>query len=127
MNHLRAIVYGLGIWAFVFAVALVAFPLRGNERPLFESIMPVALVLATTLASISYFKNVKERFVTIGFCLGLIWVSVNLLVDLLLFLPPSPMQMSFPDYLKDIGVTYLLIPVITTGFGFARSQSVSSV
>jgi hypothetical protein len=29
----------------------------------------------------------------------------------------SPMQMSMGDYMMDIGLTYLIIPIITIGFG----------
>jgi len=28
------------------------------------------------------------------------------------------MQMSFADYIMDIGLTYVMIPVITTGMGY---------
>ena len=121
MNHKKAILYGIGIWAFTFVVAMFAFPLRESQRPLFESIMPVALTLATTFASVRYFKSVKERFVWIGFCLGLIFFAVNFLIDQLMF-SWGPMKMSFLDYIKDIGVTYLLIIIIPTGFGFLLSQ-----
>jgi len=121
MNHKQAILYGVGIWVFVFVVAMFAFPLRSNERPLFESIMPVALVLATTVMTVKYFKTVKQRFVYIGLCLGLIWLAVNLGIDALMF-SWGPMQMSLIDYLKDIGVTYLLIPVIPVGCGYILKQ-----
>jgi len=33
----------------------------------------------------------------------------------------GPMPMSFINYLKDIGFTYLLIPVITVGFGYVKN------
>jgi hypothetical protein len=32
------------------------------------------------------------------------------------------MQMTLPEYLGDIGLTYLIIPMITTGMGLARGQ-----
>src|SRR3989338_993505 len=117
MNHKSAVLYGLVIWAFVFIIAMLAFPLRANDRPLFESIMPVALVIATTFASVKYFLKSKKRTTWVGFCLGLIWFGVNVGIDLLMF-SWGPMKMSLANYIKDIGVTYLLIPVITTGIGF---------
>ena len=122
MNHKSAILYGIGIWAFTFVVAMFAFPLRESERPLFESIMPVALTLATTFASVRYFRSVKDRFVWIGFCLGLIFFAVNFLIDQAMF-SWGPMKMNFLDYLKDIGVTYLLIPIIPLGFGFLLEKN----
>jgi len=35
-----------------------------------------------------------------------------------MFMPESPMKMSFADYMMDIGLTYLIIPVICIGFGY---------
>lgn len=35
------------------------------------------------------------------------------MIDLCLFLPSSPMQMTFNNYLSDIGITYLIFPIIT--------------
>jgi hypothetical protein len=32
------------------------------------------------------------------------------------------MAMSLADYLKDIGVTYLIIPTVTIGFGYLMQQ-----
>lgn len=41
----RAIFYGFLIWLIPFIVAFVIFPLRESARPLFESIMPVAVTV----------------------------------------------------------------------------------
>lgn len=117
MNHKIAILYGIAIWAFVFTAAMLIFPLRANERPLFESIMPVALTFAVTAASVKYFQKSQKRTLMIGFCLGLIWVTVNLAIDMLMF-SWGPMKMSISDYLEDIGLTYLMMPIITTGLGY---------
>lgn len=117
MNHKQVVLYGVAVWTFVFIIALLAFPLRAEERPLFESIMPVALALAVTSATVKYFQSAPKKTAMIGFCLGLIWLIVSLLLDSLLFFQ-GPMKMTLADYLKDIGVTYLLILVIPTGFGF---------
>ncbi len=51
MNHLKAVLYGVAIWAITFIAAMAAFPLRANDRPLFESIMPVVLTIAAAFFS----------------------------------------------------------------------------
>ncbi|MBI2267891.1 MAG: hypothetical protein HYU80_00380 [Candidatus Blackburnbacteria bacterium] len=117
MNHKTAILLGVVIWAFTFTVAILVFPLRATERPLFESIMPVVLTLTTVAASYFYLKRVKKGFVMQGLCLGIIWLAINLLLDSLMF-SWGPMKMSLSDYIKDIGVTYLIIFIIPLGFGY---------
>jgi len=49
---------------------------------------------------------------------------ISLVRVLLLFLPPSPMQMGVTNYLMDIGITYLMIPIITIAFGY-QSQKIA--
>ncbi len=121
MDHKSAILYGIAIWAVVFIVAVLAFPLRANERPLFESIMTVSLTIATVVASVQYFKKVDKNFIKIGLCLGIIWLDVNIFIDLFMFMQ-GPMKMSLIDYVKDIGLTYILIPAITIGFGYVLER-----
>ena len=119
MSYKAAVLWGIGIWAFVFIVAILAFPLRENERPLFESIIPVALVLAVTFASTRNLKSITN--LSSGVRIGVIWLAVNFIIDQLMF-SAGPMKMAFIDYMKDIGITYLLIPIITAGIGYTREN-----
>ncbi len=116
----KALLFGFLIWVTAFVVASVIFPIRESWRPLFESIMPVVLAGATVFFAHRYFKGVTEKFAREGFLLGLAWMGVNLAIDLPLMLAPSPMQMTVTEYAADIGLTYLLFPVITTGIGMVR-------
>lgn len=125
MNHKSAIIYGLAIWAVTLIVAFLIFPLRQNERPLFESIMPVVLTAATTLFSYLYFKKVDKRFVIQGLCLGLIWIAISLVLDALMF-SRGPMTMKLIDYIKDIGITYLIILIIPLGFGYLLANRLNN-
>jgi len=52
-----AILYGLAVWAIPFTIAMFIYPLRINDRVFFESIMPVAVVLAVVVFAVLYFKN----------------------------------------------------------------------
>lgn len=124
MNHKISIMYGVGIWIFVFCVAMLAYPLHAGERPLFESIMPVALVLATTTFSIFYFRRTTKRYLFTGWCLGIMWFGINLILDACVF-SWGPMKMSLAEYSKDIGVTYLLIPIIAIGFGYSLEDKIA--
>jgi hypothetical protein len=116
-----ALLYGFLIWLIVFAVSIVAFPLREPNWPLFESIMPVALTACVTVFAVAYFRRVDIKPLRHGIWLGLIWLAVNLALDQLMF-SWGPMKMSLADYMSDIGVTYLLIPIIPIGMGVLLSQ-----
>jgi len=110
--------YGFLVWVITFVVAILSFPLRANERPLFESIMPVVLAANVTVFAFLYLRGAGAEARSAGLRLGLIWLVVNVVLDLLLF-SWGPMKMTLADYVKDIGLTYLMIPIITTGMGAA--------
>lgn len=116
-----ALIYGFIVWVIPFVVALLIFPLRDSDRPFFESIMPVAVTIATVLLSILYFKKVEANFLKEGIFLGIVFLAVNVAIDLMMF-SKGPMAMPLIEYLKDIGFTYLLIPAITTGMGYILSR-----
>jgi hypothetical protein len=118
MTSLRkALLFGFFIWLIPFVVAFLIFPLRESSRPLFESIMPVAVTAAVVWFGVLYFKGVKQDFVREGLMIGLLWLAISLIIDLPLMLSGGPMQMTLAEYVADIGVTYLLIPVVTVGLG----------
>lgn len=52
-------------------------------------------------------------------------MSGSMNIDLFMFMW-GPMQMSFWDYMKDIGFTYLIYPVVTIGFGFVLDKKAQS-
>ncbi len=109
--------YGLVLWLVVFVTAPVLGPLRQSQRPLFESLIAVVLALVTTLVATHYLQRQRGNFLLEGLWLGLMGWGVNIALDLPMF-SYGPMQMSLVDYLKDIGLTYLMIPVITCGLGY---------
>jgi hypothetical protein len=109
--------FGFLIWLMPFLVSFVIFSLKSSNRPLFESIMPVVLVLAVMTSSFLYFKKIEKDLLKEGILAGVLWFVLSLVIDLLLFLPASPMQMSFVDYMMDIGLTYLIIIIIPIGIG----------
>jgi len=110
------LLYGFLLWLIPFAVAIVILPLKTSAPPLFESIMPVVLTVCAVFFSNLYFKRAETRFLKEGVLLGIIWLVISLVIDLLLFMW-GPMKMTFVNYMMDIGLTYLIFPAITIGFG----------
>ena len=117
-SYKLALLYGFFVWLIPFIVAFLIYPIRTSNRALFESIMPVVVTVAVVLFLISYFRKVEVNFLKEGILLGVIWFAISLVIDLMLFMPESPMKMSFVDYLMDIGLTYLIIPTISIGMGY---------
>jgi hypothetical protein len=114
-----ALLYGLLIWVVPFVLAILIYPVREVDRPLFESAMPVALAAIVVFAAVRYFGAHPATSVWSGVVLGLWWAAMSVVLDLALFVL-GPIQMPLLDYAKDIALTYMLIPVITAGFAGLR-------
>ncbi|MEN6329112.1 MAG: hypothetical protein ABFC91_02340 [Methanobacteriaceae archaeon] len=117
-RYLKIILYGFILWLAPFVVSFFIYPLKTAGSPLFESIMPLVISLSVVVLAFLYLKNLERDYVKEGVVIGVSWFITSILIDLLLFLSPSAMQMSFSDYMMDIGITYLMIPFITVGMGF---------
>lgn len=125
-KNLKIILYGFLVWLVPFAVSFIIFPLRTSMRPLFESVMPLVLTIIVVILSYYYLKNLETNLVKEGVLIGLSWLAINLIIDLMLFLPASPIQMNILDYFMDIGLTYIIIPVITVGMGIMANNKSES-
>ncbi len=118
MKSLKAVLlYGFLLWLIPFAVAILIFPIKTSSPALFESIMPVVLTLCVVFFSILYFRKLEAGLLKEGVLLGVIWFAISLALDLLMFMW-GPMKMTFADYMMDIGLTYLIFPAVTIGFGY---------
>jgi hypothetical protein len=120
--RVRLVVYGLLVWAVPFAIAFAMFPARENWRSLFESVMAVTLAATVTIAALAHICKTNERYVVTGIIAGFIWMGMSIAIDLPLMLS-EPVAMPLREYVADIGLTYLMIPVITIGIGTAMTHN----
>ena len=111
----KALIFGILVWAVPFVVAYAIYPIRQSNRIMFESIMPVVVAGAVVIFALLYFKKAISVSVWEGLILGLIWFALCFLIDLFMF-SSGPMEMSFTDYVADVGIVYIMIPIITVGF-----------
>ncbi len=117
----NALTYGFLIWVIPFLLAMFIFSVRESNRPLFESVMAVVLASSVIGFAVKYFRETEGNFLREGIYLGLIWLAASLVLDFPMF-SAGPMKMSVYSYLTDIGLTYLMIPIITVGFGYVLEK-----
>ena len=113
----KTLFYGFLIWLIPFATAFLIFPIHESNRALFESIMPVVVTICVVFFANVYLRKSHENFLREGMLIGIIWLVMSFAIDLAMFMQ-GPMKMSFLDYVMDIGLTYLIMPIITIGFGY---------
>jgi len=119
IKSIKAILlYGFLIWLIPFMVSILIFPIHDSSRALFESIMPVTLTIVVLFFSMLYFRKLEDDYLNEGIMMGIIWFVISIAIDLVMFLPESPMQMTFAEYMMDIGITYVIILMIPIVIGY---------
>jgi hypothetical protein len=120
-NFKIAVWYGFLVWVIPFVMAFLIYFLHDSQRPLFESIMTVILAVVPVYLALRYFRKAGQATSAEGWKLGLLWLAMSLILDSLFFLQ-GPMKMPLLDYVKDIGLSYLVIPAITVGMALANRR-----
>lgn len=120
-RYFKLLFLGFLVWLIPFLVAFVIFSLRTNARPFFETIMAVVVALVGVVFTAIGFRGVQSSFVKAGVELGLVFFAVSVLIDLPMF-SYGPMATDLASYMMDVGLTYLIYPIITIGVGYMLAK-----
>lgn len=117
-NFLRLGALGVLVWLVPFIIAFGFFDSSGKPAindDLFKSIMIVISSVVGGYAIIRYFKSIQGNFMREAWRAGVVWLVINLALDLVILVPLA--KMSYTEYFNSIGVVYLQIPVICVATG----------
>ena len=119
--------FGFGIltWLLPFLVSVPFYSPEGE--PLYDIFLTksVLLVFSAALGTaliLVYFRGVRARYIREGALLGGVWLAINWALDVAVLLPLSGMDIG--AYMGEIGLRYLMIPIIAVGIGYAAEQAV---
>jgi hypothetical protein len=123
-KYAKIILFGLVIWLIPFLVGFLFIDQEGNfiiSETFFKSIMIVIGSLVGVILAVKYFKGIKANFIKEGIILGIVWLIINWIIDLIMvsvgFFP-----MTIGKYFTDIGLRVLGLPIYTIGLGYALKQ-----
>lgn len=123
ISTIRLLWYGFLTWLipFVFSVPLIG----GDGQPIlpsgtFKSLMIVVGSVVGAWLLVRVFRQ-RPAFKRAGLIVGLLWMGINVGLDLLILVPLT--KMSLPDYFGDIALRYLVIPTMAVAIGAAIGTS----
>ncbi|MDH4091008.1 MAG: hypothetical protein OEV74_03470 [Cyclobacteriaceae bacterium] len=119
-KYAKNALYGFLSWLIPFMSAFLFYTSEGVlsiDVFLFKSIMIVVGSVSAAFLLVSYFKKISTDYLKEGVTIGLTWLVMNLLLDLVVLIPMS--GMSIPDYFTQIGIRYIVIPVMCITVGIA--------
>jgi hypothetical protein len=113
--------YGLLSWAVPFAVSFLFYGPGGElmiPLPLFKSLMVVVFGGLGAVLLVAAFRRCPPTIMN-GLILGLSWLLINIALDLVILVPMAKLPIG--QYFYDIGLRYLLIPIMSTAMGAVRN------
>jgi hypothetical protein len=118
--HLKKLSYGFLSWLVPFITSFLFYTREGEltiDIFLFKSIMIVVGSVTAAFLMISYFKAINADYFKEGVVLGLTWFGMNILLDLVILV--AMFGMPAGDYFTQIGLRYVVIPVMCITVGAA--------
>ena len=117
-------IFGFIIWVIPFGVAF-CFLTDSGTMSIDKIALNTFLLLITTIIEVIltalYLTKLKDNFVKESIWLGLSWVALNWLLDIIVWVPLA--KLNYIEYFTDIGLRYLTIPMITIMAGFILQKS----
>ncbi len=111
--------FGFLTWLVPFVISLLFFTKEGQpimDIFLIKSIMIVLFSAFGAFLLIIYFRKIDLNFLREGAFIGLSWFVINCILDILVLLPFT--GMSITTWFAQIGMRYLMIPVMSISMGY---------
>jgi uncharacterized membrane protein YpjA len=119
----KLLLFGFLTWLIPFVVSV---PLVGRDgQPIlpigiFKSLMIVIGSAVGAWLLVRLFRR-RPLFRRPGLVVGLLWLGINVLLDLLILVPLTHMSLS--DYAGEIALRYLVIPIMAVAIDAANRHS----
>ena len=115
---LKMVLLGILLWLIPFLISFFMYSPEGEpliDLFLFKSIMIVVGAITGAILLIFYFRKLDKDFLKEGIIVGLTWLVISIILDLVILVPMSGMPVA--DYFTQIGLRYLTIPAMSIAVG----------
>ena len=119
-----AIIYGILIWGITFFFTEVMNPFFSSFFANVNIIAPAATIITTTFFGILYIRNIDSNEVIEGFTAGIIFVAIDFILDMVLFVIPHRPNMIFIDYHFHVFSMIIMTLLITTFLGYLAQMNI---
>ena len=111
--NLKIVGYGFLVWLIP---SLITFSLEffSSAFNVFEIISATTIAITVIVLSNLYFKDINTNFIKEGVLIGVIWLIISIVLDLLLILVKIT-GLSLVSYVIYVAPLYVIIPAITIG------------
>jgi uncharacterized membrane protein YpjA len=117
-KYLKLSLFGFLTWLVPFVSGFLFYSPQGQlvvDALVFKAVMVVVGSIAGAALLVLYFSKIEKNYVSEGVMVGVVWLVLNILLDLLILVPMS--KMATGTYFAQIGLEYLTIPTMSIAMG----------
>ncbi len=121
---LKTILYGILVWLVPFIIAIPFYSPDGSllvDVHFFKTVMILTGGVIGAVILIRLFSEISDQYVRKGWIIGAIWLIINWILDLGILLPLNGMDI--PTYFGEIGLRYLMIPIMSVMAGYIAGNT----
>ncbi|WP_405292919.1 hypothetical protein [Methanobrevibacter sp.] len=119
-----AILYGILIWAINSILTEIFNPIFTSNLPRVNIIVPIITIVVTGFFGILYIRNIESNEVAEGILVGVIFILIDIILDVLIFILPKTTNIIIGDYpLHVISITVITLS-ITTLLGYLAQMTI---
>src|SRR5512136_1460279 len=122
-KNLKIILSGVIAWVIPFIVSVPLYP-QGqpiSDIQVTKSVLIVVGALVGAVLALWYLRDVRQDFTREGAILGIAWFVINSALDILVLVYLLH-GMDLASWTGQIGIRYLLMPIMTTAMGAAMEM-----
>jgi hypothetical protein len=121
INKKKVAAYGILSWLVPFVASFLFFGKSGQPMLPIGLIKSIMILIGASLGGVLLFRLFQEFPPSLksGIAIGSFWLLVNILLDLSILVPMTKMNLG--EYFSEIGLRYLLIPIMAGAMGAVGS------
>lgn len=118
------IIYGILIWFSVYIITIIFSPMINDNIPYINIVAPLAIIIATGFFGIIYIRNINENEVIEGIKVGIIFILIDIICDLVFFVLQGQKNILIEDYPTHILSMIILTLITTTLLGYLAQMEI---
>ena len=119
-----AIIFGIIIWALSYALSAVFGPIFTEKFLHIDIIIPIISIIVTGFFGILYIRNIETNEVVEGILVGIAFVIIDIILDMIFFVLPNVPNPMFANYTIHILSVLVITLSITTLLGYLAQMKI---
>ena len=119
-----AVIFGAIIWFLTYLISMILNTIFTNTLPYNNLIVPITMIIVTGFFGILYIRNIDENEVIEGILVGIVFIIIDVMLDLMFFIIPNNRSLIVQDYQFHIISMIVLTLLITTFLGYLAQMNI---